>query len=106
MKAKNFLFLFFITAIIPNRPENEITINVIKRLPPKLTCPESFGYPVPHIAFFYYGEMISNSTNNEMIVHENMMNNRRNDSVWECVVTNKHGSDFYQFNVEGKLNKI
>ena len=66
-----------------------------------MQCPESFGYPVPYIAWFKDGVMVQNDTSDELILNKTLIN-KRNDSVWECVVTNKYGSDFHHFIVQGK----
>ena len=72
----------------------------------KLTCPEVFGFPVPHVAWVYNGAVLQNSTT-QLTLQLNSSLAQYNHNI-DCVVTNKHGADFHQFQLEtlSKLTRI
>lgn len=102
------ILIIKITATLPNKPKEPTAVPIdvlVQRGSPKLTCPEPFGYPVPYVAWVRDGVVYQNSTT-DLVFSGSVLTNRRNQSVWECVVTNKHGTDFHQFIVEGKQLNI
>ncbi|XP_031558938.1 uncharacterized protein LOC116295298, partial [Actinia tenebrosa] len=72
---------------------------VVQGLPTALTCPV-FGYPEPFVAWVRDGVIHQNTTTTS-VFKENELNENRNQSKWECIVSNIHGSDFHQFHITG-----
>lgn len=80
------------------------TIDVYEDSVATLRCPEPFGYPQPLAAWVKNDVMLQNSSSDMRL---NLTNVKRSDngSVIDCVVSNKHGSDYHRFilNVKSKL---
>lgn len=68
------------------------------RSPLSLTCPEPFGYPVPYVAWARDGVVFQNSTTTSVFSGSAL---QEREAVWECIVSNIHGSDYHQFILKG-----
>ena len=67
-------------------------------IPVHLTCPRPFGYPEPYMAWVRDGIVYQNTTSTT-VFQDNALYERRNESVWECIVSNVHGSDVHTFTI-------
>ncbi|XP_048585486.1 uncharacterized protein LOC5506716 isoform X4 [Nematostella vectensis] len=63
------------------------------------TCPEAFGYPVPDVAWVLNGKVYQNGSSRHFRTPA-LEGVAYGDLTLECIVSNKHGSDFYQFPVK------
>ena len=64
-----------------------------------LLCPEPFGYPEPFVAWVKDGVVLQNSSS-DMTLNLKAINQTYDGSVIDCVASNKHGADYYRFELK------
>ena len=80
------------------------TIDVYEDSAATLYCPEPFGYPKP-LAAWVRNDVILQNSSSDMALNVTTMKPSDNGSEIDCVVSNKHGSDYHRFilNVKSKF---
>ena len=90
---------FLTSAFLRDKPSQPTHVQVFDKSPLNLTCPEAFGFPAPHVAWIHNGSVLQNTTLLNLHLKSPPV---PQDSVIDCVVSNKHGSDFHQFQLQFK----
>ena len=93
------VYSFLTSAFLRGKPSQPTHVHVFDKSSLNLTCPEAFGFPAPHVAWIHNGSVLQNTTLLNLHLKSPPV---PQDSVIDCVVSNKHGSDFHQFQLQFK----
>ena len=89
-------------ASLRDKPAGPTAVKAFAESALTLTCPEVFGFPAPHVAWLSNGTVLQNSTTQfSLLLNSSLV--QPNSSI-ECLVTNKHGADFQQFQLQQQLS--
>ena len=80
------------------------TVDVYETSEARLHCPEPFGYPEP-LAAWVRNKVILQNSSSYMTLNLSTVQRSDHGAAIDCVVSNKHGSDYHRFifNVKSKL---